>query len=243
MLNRTNIVLVVLLAIVLLIPVVTRVDYSQPNYEFLPEMKRSPAWSTYEANPNFPNGRTLQPPVPGTIARGQLPIYDYQATKEDALRAGEELTNPYDLSLVESSEASQDAKQLPDKTGNGENGENGEKLDPAEEQKKRLAAPRDRLRESTARGGGLFRVFCVCCHGAGGGGDGPVAKRGYPPPPSLLTGKSAQMKDGQLFHILTHGQGNMPPFPAELSPDDRWDVINHVRDLQSKAKPADEAAR
>ena len=51
----------------------------------------------------------------------------------------------------------------------------------------------------------------------------------------MLTGKSLQMKDGQLFHILTYGQGSMSPFAAQLSRDSRWDVINFVRDMQQKA--------
>ena len=40
------------------------------------------------------------------------------------------------------------------------------------------------------------------------------------------------MKDGQLFHILTYGQGSMAPMAAQLSRDRRWDVINFVRSLQ-----------
>jgi hypothetical protein len=48
----------------------------------------------------------------------------------------------------------------------------------------------------------------------------------------LREGKSKDMKDGQLFHILTYGQGNMPSYAAQLSQDDRWRVIVHVRSLQ-----------
>jgi mono/diheme cytochrome c family protein len=40
------------------------------------------------------------------------------------------------------------------------------------------------------------------------------------------------MKDGQMFHVLTYGQGNMPAFSSTLSRDDRWSVILHVRLLQ-----------
>ena len=95
---------------------------------------------------------------------------------------------------------------------------------------------------SVARGGRIFQTYCSPCHGGGGLADGPVVKRGYPPPPSLLTGKSAQMKDGQLFHILTYGQGNMAPFVGQLTPDERWDVINFVRSLQEQEKKRQEAA-
>ena len=47
---------------------------------------------------------------------------------------------------------------------------------------------------SIQRGADTYRVFCTSCHGASGTGDGPVTKRGFPPPPSLLTGNS--LEDG-----------------------------------------------
>ena len=99
------------------------------------------------------------------------------------------------------------------------------------QRKKRTAA------ESVNRGAQIYRRFCVACHGAGGLGDGPIAKRGFPPPPSVLTGKSVKMKDGQLFHILTYGQGSMPPMAAQLTPQERWDSINYVRQLQQVDAP------
>ena len=68
----------------------TRVDYSRPNIEVLPDMKYTPAWTAYEINPHFGNGPTLQTAVAGTIARGQLPLH-FRADKEDAVRAGVEL--------------------------------------------------------------------------------------------------------------------------------------------------------
>ena len=47
-----------------------------------------------------------------------------------------------------------------------------------------------------------------------------------------------QMKDGQLFHIITYGQGSMASYAAQLPPDRRWDVINYVRGLQKKSVPS-----
>jgi mono/diheme cytochrome c family protein len=187
-----NLVLSGLLVLVVMLVATTRVDYARPNIEILPDMKYTPASLAYARNAVFANGRTLQAPVPGTIARGRMPLH-YTATKEDALRAGEELTSPFQDGSVT------DATGLP---------------------------------ASIRRGGETFRVFCISCHGPSGAGDGPVAKRGYPPPPSLTTGNSIKMKDGQLFHILSYGQNSMPDFAAQLSPAERWDVINYVRALQ-----------
>jgi mono/diheme cytochrome c family protein len=102
-----------------------------------------------------------------------------------------------------------------------------------------LAAENPRARE---RGTFVFANFCAVCHGAGGAGNGPVAQRGYPPPPSLLAEHAQKMKDGQLFHILTYGQNNMPSYASQLSRDDRWNVILYLRTLQVAGAPASSAA-
>ncbi len=89
--------------------------------------------------------------------------------------------------------------------------------------------------EALERGQHVFQTYCVACHGGGGNGDGPVAMRGFPPPPSFATGKSREMADGGLFHIITYGGVNMPPHASLVSRDDRWKAILHVRRLQQQA--------
>lgn len=88
---------------------------------------------------------------------------------------------------------------------------------------------------SVQRGAKVFANFCAVCHGADAGGMGPVAQRGFPPPPSLLLPHALQMKDGQMFHVLTYGQNNMPSYASQLNPQDRWNVITYVRSLQAPA--------
>jgi hypothetical protein len=60
-------------------------------------------------------------------------------------------------------------------------------------------------------------------------------KRGYPPPPSLLADNARRIKDGQIFHIITYGQNNMPSYAAQVSVEDRWRAIVFVRSLQAQA--------
>jgi mono/diheme cytochrome c family protein len=165
-----------------------RRDYTRPNWQFLPDMVDSPAYATYSPNPVLRDGMTQQPPVPGTIARGQAPLH-YAPTTQSALQAGEELTSPF--------------------------------------------APGDTAAQD--RGRIVYQRFCVMCHGAGGGGDGIVAARGFPPPPSLLADNARQMKDGRMFHISTYGQGNMPPYAGQVASADRWAAVMYVRALQSAA--------
>ncbi len=57
-----------------------------------------------------------------------------------------------------------------------------------------------------ARAATLFEDFCQPCHGREGHGDGLTIKRGFQPPPSLLTQRARDLEDGRMFHILTFGQ-------------------------------------
>ncbi len=240
-LTRINIALSVLLVIAAALAIAMDVDYTQPNVEFLPEMKRSAAFDAFAANPVLPDGRTLQAPVAGTIARGDLPLY-YAATKEDAARAGEELRNPFvvesnALPVAEPLPVIETPEDKPVQPKESDAPETSATI-PQKESAQPPVDPQARLNASIQRGALVYGVFCVSCHGPSGAGDGPVAKRGFPPPPPLTTGKSVLMKDGQLFHILTYGQGSMSSTAAQLKRSGRWDVINYVRSLQQGAAQA-----
>jgi len=166
-------------------------DYRRPNVEFMPSMVHSIPFDTFAPNPNFADGKTLQAPPPGTIPHGTLPMR-YQPTTQEAVRAGQELVNPYGGtdSVVQE------------------------------------------------RGALVYQRFCLPCHGPTGAGDGLVAKRGFPPPPALFAAHARDMKDGQLFHIIAYGQGNMPGYAAQVAAEDRWRAVLHVRQLQQRAAPS-----
>jgi mono/diheme cytochrome c family protein len=146
------------------------------NFEAMPEMVRTAAYKSFSANPNFADGKTLQLPPEGTIARGVQPRH-YTAGLE--------------------------------------------------------------------RGAAVYRIYCQPCHGAAGKGDGLVAMHGFPPPPSLLADHAAHLAEGQMFHIVTYGQKNMPSYAAQVSQEDRWRVIAYIRSLQQPpaAAPQESATR
>jgi len=162
-------------------------DPAVPNVEFLPEMVRTARYNAYSAHADLPGGSTLQGPVPGTIPRGYRPLH-FTASPPEALRAGEELKNPF---------PAPDAKAV-------------------------------------ERGRFVYQNFCQACHGPSGSGNGPVAMRGFPAPPSLHAAKALDMKDGQMFHIISYGQGNMASYAAQVSRQDRWKVIAFIRALQQQ---------
>ena len=82
------------------------------------------------------------------------------------------------------------------------------------------------------RGATVFANFCQPCHGADAKGVGPVVRHGFPPPPPLSRGQTQDKTDAQLFQVVTNGVQTMPPYAFQLSPEDRWKVILHVRSFR-----------
>jgi mono/diheme cytochrome c family protein len=82
---------------------------------------------------------------------------------------------------------------------------------------------------AAGRGAQVFTDFCQPCHGADARGVGPVVQHGFPPPPPLSRGQTQEKTDAELFRIVSEGIRTMPPYAVQLSPDDRWKVILHVR--------------
>jgi mono/diheme cytochrome c family protein len=85
---------------------------------------------------------------------------------------------------------------------------------------------------SLQRGEILYSINCAVCHGADGTGDGTLSGF-FTPPPADLTGKDVQeLLDADIFLTVTQGLGDMLKLAENLSPSQRWDVVNYVRSLQ-----------
>jgi mono/diheme cytochrome c family protein len=85
------------------------------------------------------------------------------------------------------------------------------------------------------RGQRVYNTYCIVCHDAQGNGRGSVVSRGMTPPPSLHGVRALGIADGEMFHIVTRGQGNMASYAAQIAVDDRWKAILWVRRLQQEA--------
>lgn len=85
--------------------------------------------------------------------------------------------------------------------------------------------------DSLQRGQVLFSINCVMCHGPDGSGQGRLS--GYfARPPANLRGEQVQARSDQhVFMVLSSGWGLMPSMAENLSPVERWDVVNYVRSL------------
>jgi len=100
-----------------------------------------------------------------------------------------------------------------------------------------LASATSAEREAAlARGKEVFTHICQGCHGVDGIGNAPVVQYGMPAPKIADKAVSDRNTDGQLFHLITHGFGNMPAHASHVKVEDRWKVILYLRKLQREAK-------
>lgn len=93
------------------------------------------------------------------------------------------------------------------------------------------------INESSLRYGKLmYETNCIVCHGPEGKGNGYIIPK-YPQPPSLNSGKLRNAPDGELYHVITHGWQRMWGYKSQLTPLERWSVVNYVRALQRAEYP------
>lgn len=84
----------------------------------------------------------------------------------------------------------------------------------------------------------FYVTNCALCHGEHGeGGEKlPLAATMLVKPPSLLTSKILGWTDGQIYHVITLGQGVMGPYASHIPQKYRWQVVNYIRALQKENK-------
>ena len=92
------------------------------------------------------------------------------------------------------------------------------------------------------RGRLRYGIYCQPCHDARGDGKGILFQRGNVPTASFHQEKFLKYPDGQLFDVITNGQGLMPSYRWPIPPADRWAIIAYVRELQRKRQASAPAA-
>jgi len=85
-----------------------------------------------------------------------------------------------------------------------------------------------------ARGRQRFTIYCQPCHDARGDGKGILFQRGNVPTASFHQEKILKYPDGQIFDVITNGQGLMSGYRWPIPPADRWAIISYVRELQQE---------
>lgn len=92
--------------------------------------------------------------------------------------------------------------------------------------------------KSVAKGGQLFAIYCVPCHGKAGKGDGYVGQKLVLTPYDLSADQTKGRTDGFIWGYITFGGAIMPIYGNDLTPTERWHVVNYIRNVVQKAQAA-----
>jgi len=85
--------------------------------------------------------------------------------------------------------------------------------------------------ESLARGREMYDTHCIVCHGAQGRGNGPVGQKFVPQPMELNLDYVQLQPDGQLYYTISHGSLAMPFYRQAIAPQDRWHLVNFIKEV------------
>lgn len=106
----------------------------------------------------------------------------------------------------------------------------------------RLKNPFEATKPSIERGGVKYKTACAPCHGDTGKGDGLVGQK-YVAPTDLTTDYVQNKPAGDIYYTITYGGlAIMPSYGDSLSPEDRWHVVNYIKNVLGKKEVKEAAA-
>ena len=95
-----------------------------------------------------------------------------------------------------------------------------------------LANPLPRTDGVLKKGRQAFLTYCSVCHGALGDGRPTLTAAYGAKPANLVSGKFLDYSDGEIYDVIVRGRNAMPSYSADLSGEESWSVVHHVRVLQ-----------
>ncbi len=90
--------------------------------------------------------------------------------------------------------------------------------------------------ETISEGKKQYEIFCVNCHGEKGDGQGFLYTSGkyVVQPKSLITEQWKERPGGEIFHVITVGQGVMGAHGPQIEPEDRWKIVHYIQEKLQK---------
>ena len=100
--------------------------------------------------------------------------------------------------------------------------------------KAELKSPLEVTEESLANGKKMYDIYCAVCHGKKGDGNGILSQRdkfnGIP------NYKDRDINEGSIYHVIMFGKNLMGSHASQLTPQERWEVVQYVEKLKSDLK-------
>jgi len=175
------------------------------------DMQDQPRYKQYKSSEFFGDGKAMQDPPDGTVARGQLQenkaLYTGKKEGVDINAPVESTTDAKGNTIVAT--FPNDVEEL----------------------------PLPLTKELLERGEQRYRVFCIVCHGPVGKGDGMVVRRGYPQPTTYHDDRLRNAPVGHFFDVITNGWGKMNGYSSQIPVADRWAIVAYIRALQASQNP------
>jgi mono/diheme cytochrome c family protein len=89
---------------------------------------------------------------------------------------------------------------------------------------------------ATAEGKMIYNQMCVLCHGLQGKGNGEAGLSLDRKPANFLALKVINQTDGNIFWKITNGKAPMATYEELLTDDQRWKLVNYIRELEVNKK-------
>lgn len=87
---------------------------------------------------------------------------------------------------------------------------------------------------ATAAGKVLYGQMCAICHGDKGKGDGLAGMTLNPRPANFKKSEIQAQPDGAIYWKITEGRAPMATYKDALTEEQRWQLVNYIRQLGSK---------
>lgn len=87
--------------------------------------------------------------------------------------------------------------------------------------------------KATDKGRKIYQKLCWTCHGKAGKGDGPAAAALTIAPADFSEEIIQSQSDGAIYWKITQGRGEMVAYKSTLTDDQRWMLVNFIRQFGS----------
>ncbi len=193
------------------------------------DMVKQPKFRAQRINPMFADGRAMRPLAPGVQAREDMEVPNEVLNDPAFPRPIDGRAGP----IVPRDSAAYDRLMLG--------------IEPQADGRTGFVAriPVPVTLDLLRRGRERFNVYCAACHGAGGYGDGMVARRaaemqaagadtasGWIAPANYHSDELRSRPAGHLYNTIANGIRTMPAHGRQVSVLDRWAVVAYLKALQ-----------